>query len=102
MSEQVSPKSQGSHRRDAEESYQPGYSEKSLSMGTLIHNCAMTLENECANLERGVELKTLAVLELKENLSRQAENIAKQQSEQEHLKVLAQREILNREIFIAK
>lgn len=95
----VSPQSQGSQRREGNKS---GYHEQSLSMGDLIQSCATTLENECANLEREIELKTLAVNELKETLLRQAENTSKQQSDLEHLKVLIQREVLNRETFIAK
>lgn len=95
----VSPQSQGSQRREENQS---GYPEQSLSMGDLIQSCATTLENECANLERENELKTLAVNELRESVLRQAENISKQQSDLEHLKVLIQREVLNRETFIAK
>lgn len=99
MEDPVSPQSQGSHRR---EEYESGYPDRSLSMGGLIQNCATTLENECANLEREIELKTFAVNELKVNVLRQSENISKQQSELEHLKVLTQREILNRETLLAK
>lgn len=95
----VSPQSQGSQRREENQS---GYPEQSLSMGDLIQSCATTLENECANLERENELKTLAGNELRESVLRQAENISKQQSDLEHLKVLIQREVLNRETFIAK
>lgn len=95
----VSPQSQGSQRREENQS---GYPEQPLSMGDLIQSCATTLENECANLERENELKTLAVNELRESVLRQAENISKQQSDLEHLKVLIQREVLNRETFIAK
>lgn len=89
----------GSQRREENQS---GYPEQSLSMGDLIQSCATTLENECANLERENELKTLAVNELKETVLRQTENISKQQSDLEHLKVLIQGEVLNRETFIAK
>lgn len=95
----VSPQSQGSQRREENQS---SYPEQSLSMGHLIQSCATTLENECANLERENELKTLAVIELKETVLRQAENISKQQSDLEHLKVLIKGEVLNRETFIAK
>lgn len=95
----VSPQSLGSQRREENQS---GYPEQSLSMGDLIQSCATTLENECANLERENELKKLAVNELRETVLRQAENISKLQSDLEHLKVLTQREVLNRETFIAK
>lgn len=76
--------------------------EGSMSISRLIRNSALQLESECRRLEKEYEDAVAEDTVLSEICETQSKNIAKQQADLEHLKLMIHKGAMNRETSEAK